>query len=169
MRKQNIFILCVILIILLLLIGYVIYSTDYDVKKSKVSNIDVDFIHVGKIKEVGSTGASAKISHDRNYLTINVPNLLYKGAYVVVPITIKNVGLVSAKLVWINEYGFSSNSPITVEYGGLGLYDIPLEPGDTSNMFVKITWNKDINMSEQSTNFMIRLYYEQARRKSKND
>lgn len=165
MKKQNIIIILIVLFILTLLLGYSIFrvNSDVETKMTYAKTLEVDFIRIGKIEEVGSSGARAYIHPHRKYVTIEVPNLQYKGAYAKVPITIKNVGLIPAKLKWIDEYGINTNRAINVTYSGIGVTDRVLFPGETSNVFVTVKWDKDIrNIYDNDLYFRISLYYEQG-------
>ena len=95
MKKQNLFIVLIVLCILTLAIGYSIFKTNVEVsgKMASSKNLDVIFTKIGNIEQVGSINASAFISADSKRVTINVPNLLYKGSTnqmcINVPATIK--------------------------------------------------------------------------------
>ena len=105
MKKQSLLIVIVILILLGVSVGYSVVriSTNVKGKTSIVKNLDVEFESIGKIEEYGSYGATAEISDDKKTVLINVPKLSYMGAYAVVPITVKNVGQIPAKLESIYE------------------------------------------------------------------
>lgn len=165
MRKQNIIFIILVAILLAILAGYGVFrvNSDVETKMTHAKTLEVDFIKIGKIEEVGSIGARAYIHPHRKYVTIEVPKLQYKGAYAKVPITIKNVGLIPAKLKWIDEYGINTNRTINVTYSGIGVTDRVLFPGETSNVFVTVKWDKDIrNTYDNDLYFRISLYYEQG-------
>lgn len=166
MKKQNLFIVLIVLCILTLAIGYSIFKTNVEVsgKMASGKNLDVIFTKIGNIEQVGSINASAFISTDSKRVTINVPNLLYKGAYVIIPISLKNVGTIPARLESISEYGIGYNSPVKVTYTGIGISNEILNPGDEQNFNVKVYWARS-SINELNNNkyeFVIKFNYVQA-------
>lgn len=164
MKKQNIFIVSVILFILTLSIGYAIFRTSTTIigNSAIVKDMDVIFSNVGKITEVGSKNATATIMTDKKRVIINVPNLTYKGAYAIIPITIKNNGNIPARLESIYEYGTSGENAITVSYDGVGVTDAVLNPNDTVTVNVKVSWENDTMNSPENLEFIIKFNYIQA-------
>ena len=164
MKKQNLFIVLVVLCIITLAIGYSIFRTNVEVsgKMASGKNLDVIFTKIGSIEQVGSVDAAASISPDSKRVTINVPNLLYKGAYVIVPISLKNVGGIPARLESISEYGIDYNSPVKVSYSGIGITDKVLNPGDIQNFKVKVYWARNNVKEFNKYEFVIKFNYVQA-------
>lgn len=164
MRKQNIFIVLTVLTILVLSIGYSIFRTNVTVKgkSATVKDFDVIFEKVGKITEDGSTDASAVIDETKKIVTISVPKLMRKGAYAIIPITIKNTGSVPAKLESIVETGLNEGGAITVSYSGIGITDAVLTPGDESNFEVKVKWENDLKDDYEEIEFFIKFNYVQG-------
>lgn len=164
MRKQNIFIVLTVLTILVLSIGYSIFRTNVTVKgkSAAVKDFDVIFEKVGKITEDGSTDASAVIDETKKIVTISVPKLMRKGAYAIIPITIKNTGSVPAKLESIVETGLNEGGAITVSYSGIGITDAVLTPGDESNFEVKVKWENDLKDDYEEIEFFIKFNYVQG-------
>lgn len=164
MRKQNIFIVLTVLTILVLSIGYSIFRTNVTVKgkSATVKDFDVIFEKVGKITEDGSTDASAVIDETKKIVTISVPKLMRKGAYAIIPITIKNTGSVPAKLESIVETGLNEGGAITVSYSGIGITDAVLNPGDESNFEVKVKWENDLKDDYEEIEFFIKFNYVQG-------
>lgn len=165
MKKQNLFIVLAVLCILTLAIGYSIFRTNVDVNGRMASsdNLDVIFTKIGDIVQEGSKNASAFISADSKRVTINVPNLLYKGSYVIVPISLKNVGTIPARLESINEYGIGDDSQVKVTYTGIGISNEILNPGDEQNFNVKVYWARSsINELNNKYEFVIKFNYVQA-------
>ena len=165
MKKQNLIIVLVVLCIITLAIGYSIFRTNVEVsgKMASGKNLDVMFTKIGDIEQVGSVNANAIISTDGKRVSIDVPNLMYKGAYVVVPISLKNVGSIPARLESINEYGIGYNSPVKVSYSGIGITDEVLNPGDIQNFKVKVSWTKNNTIELNKYKFVIKFNYIQAR------
>lgn len=130
MKKQSLLIVIVILILLGVSVGYSVVriSTNVKGKTSIVKDLDVEFESIGKLEEYGSYGATAEISDDKKTVLINVPKLSYMGAYAVVPITVKNVGQIPAKLESIYEYGTNDNEAIKITYDGIAVTDKALNP-----------------------------------------
>lgn len=164
MKKQNLFIVLVVLCIITLAIGYSIFRTNVEVsgKMASSKNLDVIFTKIGDIEQVGSVNASASISPDSKRVTINVPNLMYKGSYVIVPITLKNVGSIPARLESIREYGIGYNSPVKVSYSGIGITDEVLNPLDERDFKVKVYWALNNVKEFNKYEFIIKFNYVQA-------
>ena len=142
MKKQSLLIVIVILILLGVSVGYSVVriSTNVKGKTSIVKDLDVEFESIGKLEEYGSYGATAEISDDKKTVLINVPKLSYMGAYAVVPITVKNVGQLPAKLESIYEYGTNDNEAIKITYDGIAVTDKALNPLEEEKFFIKVSW-----------------------------
>lgn len=164
MKKQNLFIVLAVLCIITLAIGYSIFRTNVEVngRMNSSDNLDVIFTKIGNIVQEGSKNASASISTDSKRVTINVPNLLYKGAYVIIPITLKNVGSIPARLESIREYGNGYNSPVKVSYSGIGITDKVLNPGDIQHFKVKVYWARNSVEEFNKYEFVIKFNYVQG-------
>ena len=164
MKKQNIVIVLLMLFILVALVGYEVFKINSETieKTSSVKSLNVDFIKIGKIEEVGSEGAYAKITSNKKNVTINVPSLLYKGAYAKFPITVKNTGNLTARLRSIIEKNISSNGSIQISYDGLSVFNKPLKPGDTTEFYVTVSWKDNEFAKSDNLSFQILLNYVQV-------
>lgn len=164
MKKQNVFVLLGVLLVLVLSVGYAVFRTNVIVKgkSATVKDFDVIFEKVGKITEDGSTDASAVIDETKKLVTINVPKLMKKGSYAIIPITIKNTGNVPAKLESIIETGLNQGGAINVSYSGIGVTDAVLNPGEESNFSVKVTWENDLKEDYEEIEFSLKLNYVQG-------
>lgn len=164
MKKQNVFVLLGVLLVLVLFVGYSVFRTNVTVKgkSATVKDFDVIFEKIGKITEDGSTDASAIIDETKKIVTISVPKLMRKDAYAIIPITIKNTGSVPAKLESIVETGLNENGAITVSYSGIGITDAVLNPGDESNFEVKVKWENDLKDGYEEIEFFIKFNYDQG-------
>ena len=167
MKKQSLLIVIVILILLGVSVGYSVVriSTNVKGKTSIVKDLDVEFKSIGKIEEYGSYGATAEISDDKKTVLINVPKLSYMGAYAVVPITVKNVGQLPAKLESIYEYGTNDNEAIKITYDGIAVTDKALNPLEEEKFFIKVSWENELKQDSSEIEFYIRFNYLQLRRK----
>lgn len=163
MKKQSLLIVIVILILLGVSVGYSVFrvSTNVKGKTSIVKDLDVEFESIGKIEESGSYGAIAEISDDKKTVLINVPKLSYMGAYVVVPITVKNVGQIPAKLESIYEYGTNDNDAIKITYDGIAITDKALNPMEEEKFFIKVSWENELKQDFSEIEFYIRFNYVQ--------
>lgn len=163
MKKQNLLIVIVILILLGVSVGYSVVriSTNVKGKTSIVKDLDVEFESIGKIEEYGSYGATAEISDDKKTVLINVPKLSYMGAYAVVPITVKNVGQMPAKLESIYEYGTNDNEAIKITYDGIAVTDKALNPMEEEKFFIKVSWENELKQDSSEIEFYIRFNYVQ--------
>ena len=163
MKKQSLLIVIVILILLGVSVGYSVVRISINVKgkTSIVKNLDVEFESIGKIEEYGSYGATAEISDDKKTVLINVPKLSYMGAYAVVPITVKNVGQMPAKLESIYEYGTNDNEAIKITYDGIAVTDKALNPLEEEKFFIKVSWENELKQDSSEIEFYIRFNYVQ--------
>lgn len=164
MKKQNIIIITIILVVLTLSIGYSIFRTSTTVigRTSAVKNLDVNFIKIGKINYEGCDNIKASILSDNKSIVINIPKLEYKGAYAIIPITLKNTGNIPARLYSIYEYGLDDSSAIKVTYEGIGATNVTLKPGDTINFNLKVAWENDLDKNFEFLEFIIKFNYVQA-------
>ena len=163
MKKQSLLIVIVILILLGVSVGYSVVRISINVKgkTSIVKDLDVEFESIGKIEEYGSYGATAEISDDKKTVLINVPKLSYMGAYAVVPITVKNVGQLPAKLESIYEYGTNDNEAIKITYDGIAVTDKALNPLEEEKFFIKVSWENELKQDSSEIEFYIRFNYVQ--------
>ncbi len=163
MKKQSLLIVIVILILLGVSVGYSVVrvSTNVKGKTSIVKDLNVEFKSIGKIEEYGSYGATAEISNDKKTVLINVPKLSYMGAYAVVPITVKNVGQLPAKLESIYEYGTNDNEAIKITYDGIAVTDKALNPMEEEKFFIKVSWENELKQDFSEIEFYIRFNYVQ--------
>lgn len=163
MKKQSLLIVIVILILLGVSVGYSVVriSTNIKGKTSIVKDLDVEFESIGKLEEYGSYGATAEISDDKKMVLINVPKLSYMGAYAVVPITVKNVGQMPAKLESIYEYGTNDNEAIKITYDGIAVTDKALNPLEEEKFFIKVSWENELKQDSSEIEFYIRFNYVQ--------
>lgn len=164
MKKQSMFIVVIAIVAITLAVGYSVFKTNVEVvgKSAVVQDLDVIFSSVGSIEQNKSEGASAVISDDKKTVKVNVPRLLGKGAFAIIPITIKNNGTIPAKLYSINEYGFNAGGAIKVEYNGIGVTDVALNPGDTTTFTIMVTWENDLEGNVEELEFAINFNYVQA-------
>ncbi len=163
MKKQSLLIVIVILILLGVSVGYSVVriSTNVKGKTSIVKDLDVEFESIGKLEEYGSYDATAEISDDKKTALINVPKLSYMGAYAVVPITVKNVGQLPAKLESIYEYGTNDNEAIKITYDGIAVTDKALNPLEEEKFFIKVSWENELKQDSSEIEFYIRFNYVQ--------
>ena len=163
MKKKSLLIVIVILILLGLSVGYSVFrvSTNVKGKTSIVKDLDVEFESIGKIEENGSMNVTSEISDDKKTVLINVPKLSYMGAYVIVPITVKNVGQMPAKLESIYEYGTNDNEAIKITYDGMAITDKALNPLEEEKFFIKVSWENELKQDSSEIEFYIRFNYVQ--------
>ena len=163
MKKQSLLIVIVVLVLLGVSVGYSVFrvSTNVKGKTSIVKDLDVEFESIGKIEENGSKDATAEISDDKKTVLINVPKLSYMGAYVIVPITVKNVGQIPAKLESIYEYGTNDNEAIKITYDGIAITDKALNPLEEEKFFIKVSWENELKQDSNEIEFYIRFNYVQ--------
>lgn len=171
-KKQNFIIIGVIAFVLALATGYALFSDEITVSGTATAkgSFDVEFTSVGTIvkngytDETGKDGANiAVISSDKNTLTVTVNKLSYPGAYVEIPVTVKNVGTIPAVLKEIVQTGLDADStPIRVTYSGIAASDATVAPGTPATMTIKVEWLSTVNTTAEAASFTVKLDYEQA-------
>lgn len=165
MKKQSILVLCLILLLLIMTVGYAIFEETLVISgtASGVGNFDVEFSEATVTKEIGSIGANTNISIDKNSLDINVPMLQYPGAYVEVTVGVKNNGGISAVLEGIDTEGLTSDPTVKISYEGLEeLKSINMNQNDTQTFKIIIIWDKNSDQSSKEAKFSIKLLYKQS-------
>lgn len=174
MKKQNIAIVAVVAFVLAVAVGYALFSDTLNITGSATAqgNLNVEFLEIGEVKSEGYTKQTTDPVHElaviddtKNKLTITVNKLDYQGAYVEIPVTIKNSGTIPAKLKEIREENLTStDNELKVSYSGLPVEGTVLEPGDTQIMTVKVEWidnDKSTVTSSTIPTFNIWIDYEQ--------
>ena len=164
MKKQNSAIIGVIAFVLAISVGYALFSQTLTINGTATAkgSFDVQFATATIQKEVGSTGATATISEDKATLTVNVPKLEYPGAYVEIPVTVKNVGTIPAKLIEITETGLTTDASVKVSYTGLTeLKDQQVDQNGTQSFTIKVMWDAASNKNSENVVFNIKLNYQQ--------
>ena len=162
LSNQNKIIVGVLSIFLIVIVGYAIFSESINIggTASASGEFNIIFNSVGTIKEEGSSGATAEISSNKKSLTVNVPKLEYPSAYVEVPVVIKNMGSVTAKIIGIETVGLDTTD-IKVTYSGIG-QDDRMAPNEERNMKIKVTWDGASTTIVDSLTFSISINYEQV-------
>ena len=185
MKKQNIVIVAAIALVLVLAVGYALFSETLTINGTATAqaNFDVEFTSIGTVTSAGYTHVVtdpthelATISADKNAVVVRVNKLDYPGAYVEIPITITNVGTLNATLKAINVTGWDATStPIKVSY----LYDgkvfselseaqKEIAVNGTKVITVRVEWLADDNTETaepenlENAQFTITLDYEQS-------
>ncbi len=175
MKKQNIVIIAVIALVLVLAVGYALFSETLTINGTATAsaNFDVEFTSIGSVTSAGYTKQTtdpvheiAAISNDKNAVVIQVNKLDYPGAYVDIPITITNVGTLQATLNAINITGWKSTStPIKVSYtyagttitdtdnaaalASVAVADREIAPQGTKVITVHVEWDANDNTTTQ--------------------
>ncbi len=163
MKKQSLFIVLIVLCIITMAVGYSIFRTNIEVsgKTAEAKDLEVIFTNVGEIKQEGCTYAKAIISENKKKITISVEISNQKGSFANFPITLKNVGLIPAKLRSIRQIG-TSNFPLEVRYTGIGVTDLVLNPGDEQEFNVIVSLNDNTIPDKDSYKFYIDFDYIQG-------
>ena len=163
LSRQNKIVVGIVALVLALTVGYALFSQSLNIggTASADGKFQLTFYSVGTVKEVGSSGTTVTSSDEDKTLTITVPKLEYPGAYVQVPVVIKNTGTVDAKLLGITTEGLS-NDDMEVTYTGLEQNDI-INPDATRDIVITIKWKESSVTTASSLNFNIGLNYEQVK------
>lgn len=162
MNKKRILLILIFMVIFISVAYYILFLSNSPANGvATTKDVEVQFYKIGVIKEYNSNNASASISDDKMFVYINVPELMGKGAYARIPVTIKNVGIRTARLVSIAEYGFDSNGSIDIKYEELSVAGRPLKPGDETTFYVSIMQSENILVENETINIRIELNYVQ--------
>lgn len=168
MKKQSIAIIGVIAFVLAVVVGYALFSDNLTVSGSATAtgDFDVEFTSVGEITKVGYTAVDAteiaKISEDKNTLTVTVNKLEFPGAYVEFPVTVTSKGTIPAVLESISETGLETDDTIKVTYTGISeLKGQKLEQNGTQTFSIKVKWDENSNKSSENVQFSIKMNYKQ--------
>lgn len=165
MKKQSMLILFLISFMLILSVGYALFSDTLKITGTAggIGTFNMEFDSAIVTNEIGSANATATISNDKNSLSINVPNLKYPGAYVEYTVNVISMGSIPAKLTDINSLNLTDDPTVKISYEGLEeLKNNILNKGDTQTFKIKIMWDKNSNQSSKDVNFTIELIYKQA-------
>lgn len=171
MKKQSIAIIGVIALVLAVAVGYALFSDTITITGTATAKgeFDMEILPVDETAITSSgytkTADSADIvalDSEKNTLTITIDKLDYPGAYVEIPVQVKNVGTIPAKLKNITQENMT-NGVLSVEYTGPGTTDAAVEPQDTRDITIRAEWdaNDESGKQDVSTTFTVTLEYEQ--------
>ncbi len=175
MKKQNIIIVSIIALILVVAIGYALFAEALNIKGTATAqgNLEVKFTEIGEITKVGYTDvngigdegiAEIKTIDGINTVEIKVNKLDYPGAYVVIPVTITNVGSVNAIVREIIPEGLTEKDrAVKVSYSGDVIVDKVMKVGESANMTIKVEWDSQVNDSASNINFKVKLNFVQSK------
>ncbi len=169
MKKQNIAIIGVIAFVLAIAVGYALFSETITVTGTATAkgSFDVQFESVGTpvcsgySKECTADNL-AIITTDKNTLTVTVDKLQYPGAYVEIPVTVKNVGTIPAILTGITETGTvnkNATGPIKVSYTAIA--NDEMAQNVTKSFTIRVEWDELDNNTADKFEFSIGLNYQQ--------
>ena len=194
MKKQNIVIIAVIALVLVLAVGYALFSETLTISgtATATASLDVQFTAVGDDEAQGGstltaavgythvatnpTHKIATISQDGKAVVIRVNKLDYPGAYVEIPVTVTNVGSLTATLGAATLTGTftSAESPIIVSYtydgvaySSLTTSQKELAPNASKTIIVHVEWDPNNNTTTAEpanldAQFTITLPYNQS-------
>lgn len=162
MKKQSFLVIIMIIFCLSASIGYALFSERININGTANArgNFDVIFENAMVKTEIGSTGATAVISEDKNILTLTVPRLEYPGAYVEFNVDVTNAGNIPAVLKNITETGLTSNTEVKISYSGLAVNEV-MAQSDKRTITIKVEWLSQSVTGVQDVEFSIKLNYEQ--------
>lgn len=165
MKKNGMFIICIIGFLLTVTVGYAAFSDKIVINGTATAkgNFDLEFTTAKVIAEVGSTNTTTTISEDKDSLSISVPKLEYPGAYSQISVTVTNKGSIPAKLIDVEEIGLNSNPNINITYTGLNeIKEAVINQNETHTFEIKVMWNANSVTSAENVEFSIKLNYMQV-------
>lgn len=162
MKKQSFLVIIMIVFCLSASVGYALFSETININgtANAKGNFDVIFENAIVKTEVGSTGATATITEDKNVLTLEVPKLEYPGAYVEFNVDVKNAGNIPAVLKGITETGLTSNTEVKISYSGVAVDEV-MAQSDKRTITIRVEWLSQSVTGVQDVEFSIKLDYEQ--------
>ena len=163
MRKSRFLIIILVFAVITLVSGYITFTATVDVpnKMASTENLQIIFDEIGTIYQFNSYNSTAVIKNNKHMIEVNVPELSGVGAYTIIPVTIKNVGNVPAKLESIYQYSRNTYKNYKISYDGIGVTDAPINPGEVKGFNIKVELiNNDIEVP--SCNFEIKFNFVQA-------
>lgn len=166
--KKKIIILA-LFIMLTFSIGYAFMNESTEVKgtANAEGKFDLEFISIGTPTCYGYTKDCTEINlteidNAGSTLNIYVNSLKKPGSYVTIPVRIKNIGTIPAKLEGIEEEGLTRDNNIDVTYTNLNeLIGKVLNQGDTDIFYITVSWNENSTAATRGTDFSITLKYTQ--------
>ena len=177
MKKKNIFVIIVLSFVLVINVGFSLFSETVTVNgtSNASGNFDVAFTTLTRtaydiypVKEVGSTGAHGTLTKEGKEIEIVVPALEYPGAYAEFHINIVNSGDIPIRLKNIGDMvGNVTNGEIKtsnpdIKVNVSGLTDKILNKGDIQQFSLMVSWNVSSVKTANNVNFTIKLNYEQV-------
>ena len=162
MKKQNFLFIIVVIFCLSLTVGYSLFSKTITINGTATAkgNFDVIFENSKVKTEVGSTGATAVISEDKNTLTLNVPKLEYPGAYAEFTVDVTNVGTIPAQLIGITESNLTASPSIKISYSGITKDEV-MAQSDKRTITIRVDWLSTSTSGSETVEFSIKLNYQQ--------
>ena len=166
MKKKNAIIIAVVACVLVLGIGFALFSETVNINGTVKAegNMDVEFTKVGAITEqVGYTQQSATInekltsdiaviSDDKNTLTLNINKLEYPGAKVTFPVTITNVGSIPVVFESISATeSVDSTGDLKISYVVTPSASTTIQTNGTQTLTITAEWLVKEQQSQQST------------------
>lgn len=164
MKRQSLFIVLLVLCLLTIGIGYYIFRVNVEVEQKTASTKDIEviFSDAKTTERYGCNMANAIISKDHKRISIDVNNLEFNGAYASFLISVKNIGLLPAKLSSIEEYGVDGDDLVNVSYDGIGVTDEAINPGEERTFDINVKLVKDISNKKNNYSFLIEFNYVQG-------
>ena len=158
-KKRNI-IIGVIALLLVVSVGYAIFSDTLTISGTAKAQGDfkMEILNASITSDVGSSGATANVINDGKALQINVPRLEYPGAYVEVTYKIKNSGTIPAIFDNYNISGETDRIKTSFNFENY-FYDV----NDERNETIRIYWDENNNTeTEENTTIVLNLNFLQA-------
>ena len=158
-KKRNV-IIGVIALLLVISVGYALFSDTLNINGSAKAQGDfkMEILNASITSEVGSSGATANVINDGKALQINVPRLEYPGAYVEVTYKIKNSGTIPAIFDNYNISGETDRIKTSFSFENY-FYDV----NDERNETIRIYWDENNNTeTEENTTIVLNLNFLQA-------
>ena len=160
MNKKKGIIIGVVVFFLAIAVGYALFSDTLTINGTATAKgkFDMEISSAQITSEVGSTGATAQVSSDKNTLTINIPKLEYPGAYVEVTYKIKNAGTIPALY---DSYDITGETDRIKAQ--LNFYNYFYDTSDEYSETIRIYWDENNNTeTEESATITLKLNYVQV-------
>ena len=165
-KKNNQYIIFILVILIFgMTTGYAVFSDSLNIVGTANVNgrFDIEFISSKIIdaKGINVLSSSARISEDKNTLTIDIKDMEYPGSGATVSCVVKNTGTVPAKLKNVSIIG-NDDKDIDILFMDSTKIGQTLGVNEMWTVKLCVRWNINSTIERnKAVNFNVRLDYEQ--------
>ena len=159
-KKKNGLFLLLLILLLSITVGYAAFAQTLYINGTANArgNFKLKFDEANLDSAVGADG-TVSINGEDDTLAITV-NLDYPGANAVIKAKVKNSGSIPAQLKSIDILSGDNDPDIKINYT-LGEVGDVIQPNDTKDVYITVTWDEQSSVSDKFASFSAKLNYEQ--------